>query len=249
MGLTLHHRCYAPDTLTAQAANAIVQRWYETAERFAAEQRIEQVLPISHEPADLERWATMWKIQPHPADAESSMGIQVRPLAGWVFPVEIGSDCELLWIGLCRYPATVTHSGRKVPTALGNGWRFQRSCKTQYASLHGWEHFRRCHVAALDLLQTGRHLGVRVHIEDEGGYWPGCDEAKLHSELTRMNRVVAAMAGALKDEAESSSQQSGAVDSPIFRHPQFERLEAEGKHEHREAVDAAIRAWREDQSA
>lgn len=249
MGLTLHHRFYAPASLTLDAAKSIIDRWYAIAERFAAQGRVEQVLPISDEAADLERWATIWKVQPHPDYQESSLGVQVPPLDGWVFPIEVGSDCELLWIGLCRYPETVNHSGRDLPTELGEGWRFTRSCKTQYASLHGWEHFRRCHVAAVDLLQAGRQLGVSVKIEDEGGYWPECNETNLRRELTRMNQVVAAMAGALKDEAEASAKQSGAIDSPIFRHPHFERLEAEGNDAHREAVDAAIRAWRDDQSA
>jgi len=42
-----------------------------------------------------------------------------------------------------------------------------------------------------------------------------------------MNRLVAATTGALKDSYESRADES-PVQSPIFAHQQFERLEAEG---------------------
>ena len=42
-----------------------------------------------------------------------------------------------------------------------------------------------------------------------------------------MNRVVAAAAGARKDCAGEADRES-RVQAPIFAHPQFERLEAEG---------------------
>ena len=73
----------------------------------------------------------------------------------------------------------------------------------------------------VDLLRALRHLGLELTINDEGGYWPGCSMAALRRNLDEMNGLVAA-AGAWKDRG------TGVV-SPIFQHPQFERLEAEGQ--------------------
>ena len=67
---------------------------------------------------------------------------------------------------------------------------------------------------------------MSVEITDEGDYWPGRDLAALRRNLDEMNGVVAAAAGALKDWGE---ERGGApVESPIFSHPHFERLEAAG---------------------
>ena len=78
----------------------------------------------------------------------------------------------------------------------------------------------------IDLLAGARKSGLTVEIEDEGDYWPGRDEAALRRNLDEMNGVVAAAAGALKDMAADSP--GPAVESPIFAHPQFEHLEAQG---------------------
>jgi hypothetical protein len=98
--------------------------------------------------------------------------------------------------------------------------------KTQFASLHGWEHFRRCHLAILGLLEEARRLGCRVTVFDEGEYWPGRNEAKLRKNVEEMNCAIAAAAGAMKDF--DKAMDSAGVRSLIFAHPQFERLEAKG---------------------
>ena len=138
----------------------------------------------------------------------------------------MGEDCEPLWLGLCRYPKTVLLESRRYRTDL-SGWRVHGFSKTQYASLHGWEHFRRCHTAVVDLLAGMRRLGLQIEINDEGGFWPGRSFAALRRNLDEMNGLVAAAAGALKDSDEAANGQS-RVQSPIFAHRHFERLEAEG---------------------
>ena len=57
-----------------------------------------------------------------------------------------------------------------------------------------------------------------------------------------MNGIVAGLAGALKDAAEDDG--GPPVQSPIFAHPQFERLEAEGVERVGEHVAQAIKAVR-----
>lgn len=144
---------------------------------------------------------------------------------GHVFRVGVGRDCEPLWIGLCQYPASVRVRGRelRVRVQKGAAWRLSGFSKTQYASLHGWEYFRRCHVAIVDFLAALRPLGFDVKISDEGHYWPRRSERALRAEVDKMNRLVAAAAGAMKD-----AEEEGGVQAAIFAHPQFERLEAEG---------------------
>lgn len=161
---------------------------------------------------------------PTPPGAPAS--ICVRPLEGFLFPVGVGEDCEPLWLGLCRYPLTVRVEDRLRRTNF-HGWRLKSFCKTQYAGLHGWEHFRRCHTAVIDLLAAARRLDLTVEITDEGDYWPGRDLEALRRSLDQMNAVVAAAAGVLKDCGEESG--GTRVQSPILAHPQFERLEAEGE--------------------
>ena len=44
--------------------------------------------------------------------------------------------------------------GRIRPTRFASGWRLTGACKTQYASLHGWEHFKRCHLSVIAALRA-----------------------------------------------------------------------------------------------
>lgn len=106
------------------------------------------------------------------------------------------------------------------------GWRLRGFCKTQYASLQGWEHFLRCHTAVIDLLAGARRLGLAVEINDEGCYWPGRDLDALRQNLEQMNSAVAAAVGALKDCTEEAG--GPPLEAPILAHPQFELLEARG---------------------
>jgi hypothetical protein len=222
MGLTVHFQLRAPaDTATADAKRLVLAA-HRVARRFQREGWAERVGPVSDAPGLLERVACDWLILPVPSEPNTSTGAELLPLGGWVFRVDMGADCEPLWLGLCRYPAKVRHGGRELPTGKGRGWRLPGFIKTQYASLHGVEHFLRCHRGAVELLAGLRPLGFRVKITDEGGYWPRRSIASLRSEVDQMNRLVAAMAGGLKDGADAK------VESPIFQHKEFERLEAEG---------------------
>jgi hypothetical protein len=209
---------------------AIVTRWHALAERFAGEGRVDRVYELSNETADLNQFATAWLSVPVPGDPDTCTGVAVEPAEGWIFLVQLRKGCEPLVLGLCRYPATVKAPGGDAWLSSGkdDGWHFLASCKTQYASMGGWEPFRRCHVAAVDLALAGQALGVDVRMEDEGGYWPGRNEVALRAAVERMNRLVAGFAGALKD-AEDDSGKAPSVVSPIFEHPAFERLEAEAQ--------------------
>lgn len=235
MGLSLHVHVHAPASLDEPAVRVIVTRWQGLAEGLAAEGRVDRVFELSNETADLDQFATGWISVPVPGDPDTCTGVAVAPVAGWIFLVQLGKGSEPLVLGLCRYPTNVKApgGGAWLPSGKDEGWHFLASCKTQYASLHGWESFRRCHVAAVDLALAGQTLGIEVRIEDEGGYWPGRNEVALRAAVERMNRLVAGLAGALKDTTDEDGN-SPSVESPILEHPAFERLEAEAQ----ESADA-----------
>ena len=124
---------------------------------------------------------------------------ELKPRAGWLFTLDPGEDCESMTMGLCRYPEKIWQTGRVWRLRELEGWRLKLFCKTQYASLHGWEHFRRCHLAVLAALGVWLDLGVEVQISDEGEYWPRRSERALRENIGMMNAAIAGVAGASQD--------------------------------------------------
>jgi hypothetical protein len=106
-------------------------------------------------------------------------------------------------------------------------WRWQCSCKTQYASVLGNEHLLRCHTSVVALLDAAVALGVEVEVHDETGYWETRDTTVLFDRVAEMNRIVAKLAGALTDSVRDAGADSRQLDGAIFKHPDFERLETD----------------------
>jgi hypothetical protein len=227
MGLTVHFKLAVSAGGDGAEAKQHVASMRRAALRFQRAGLVDRVCPIISDAKTLRQFACEWLMLPVPGQANTTTGIEVPPAAGFLFRVDVGEDCEPLWLGLCRYPAAVLHHGRERQTKLGRGWQLAGFSKTQYASLHGWEHFQRCHCAVVNLLAACRTPGLRVKISDEGDYWPTCSLTRLRRNLDQMNGLVAASAGALKDFYGAEGGDS-PVQSPIFAHRQFERLEAQG---------------------
>ena len=225
MGVSIHYTLSAPAALKPAEALALVERMRAVALDMQRRRRVKSVSIIANDTAD-----ALFEGRQFPSvrsGFESRKYLpEVRPKRGAVFLVDAGKDCEPFHIGLFKYPARVTScetNNNECQTKMGWAWQFHGHCKTQYASLHGWAHFRRCHVAVVDFLAALRPLGITVEISDEGQYWPSRSARNLREEVGMMNRLVAAGAGAIKDVCND-----GSVQAPIFAHPQFERLEAEG---------------------
>lgn len=127
-------------------------------------------------------------------------------------------------IGLCRYPGRVQLGG--CVRGIRGGWQLVGFCKTEYAAMHGLDHFVDCHRRVIMLLHAEPHRKVSATIDDEGAYWPGYDEARLRAAIADSQRGIAALAGAFKDLSDTSS--GPRIEAPIFAHPQFERLERQG---------------------
>ena len=232
MGLTVFYTLRHPTPLADAKARSLVGRLRE-AIREAGVPGVSRLIrvvpdfPLAHE------WVEL------PEGDGGSVHVDVPPETGHLFRVDVGQDCEPLLLGLCRFPATVVYRGRKLRTYRSRCWRLRYFCKTQYASLHGWEHFLRCHRFVIESLLTARRLGFDVKIRDEGGYWPRHSEMILRQRLGEMNGIIAAMGGALKDTSDSPS-----VQSPIFRHPNFEHLEHQGAEALGVRLQKAARAIR-----
>ncbi len=167
MGVTIHFKLAAPPETDRAQAREIVAQLRRGALRYRSAGRVEAVLPLGEDARALRQGRT-WRFIRPPGRAELSDVVELAPLEGFVLAAKVGQDCEPLWLGLCRYPLMMLAAGRRRRTRL-DGWRWEGCCKTQYASLHGWPHFRRCHLAVLGLLDAARRLGCRVEVSDEGG--------------------------------------------------------------------------------
>ena len=126
------------------------------------------------------------------------------------------------------FPGRISHAS----TGFRGGWYLHSSCKTQYAGRHGWENFLQCHLRVISLLDFWRSLGVRVRVNDEGGFWKARSVDKLRDGLQSYDGLVAAMSGVLKDAAGGAS-----VKAPIFDYQSFERLEHQGWQEFGDRIE------------
>lgn len=126
---------------------------------------------------------------------------------------------------LVRYPRHIQVArGKRVATNL-SGWQWSDFCKTQFASnpkYGGVENFLHAHLSLVALLDYASELGLIVDVSDEGKYWDDRDRERLAAEVNSWNEMLASLGGRLKDSM------TAAVDSPIFRYPNFEHLEAKG---------------------
>ncbi len=179
-------------------------------------------------------------VEAHIIHADDSGLIEVRPIeAYWFAANHPGSEPCIL--GLARYLAVVERRAEDrrpgaLDTGLGEGWHWQHFTKTQYAGMPqygGPDNFLRAHKAVVALLDEAIRLGIDVDVADDSEYWRHRDDERMLRTLREWNGLIAAVGGMLKDRIAD-------VQSPIFEHPEFEHLEAEGDaalHPHRDEPD------------
>ena len=235
MGLTLHYTLRLPARLEPGEVEALVRRVHRRAAALVRRRGLVDISPVEAADPDnpIHGQFVLEKVS-----ADETRGHDVTPECGWMFSVHPGAGCESAAFGLCFFPATIRVGRRRLRTSCG-GWSWTGFAKTQYASLRGSDHFLKCHRAVVDLALLWEQAGAVVSIKDEGGYWPGRNEARLLAEVGSMNQLVAAFGGALKDAADEGGP---AVTSSIFAHGQFELLEAQGLNQHAAQIAAAVRA-------
>ncbi len=237
MGLTIHYRLQLPGRVSLTGAHALVTTAHRHAAQLVTRRRLRglsDLMPATESPMAV-RYTRV-------GPKRDGRWTAVEPLEGWLFTVDVGEGCEPATFGLCRYPPTVPTAAGPARTRCGTGWHLATFSKTQYASLHGWKHFLVCHRAVIDLALLWSPLGVTVEITDEGSYWPGRSVRSLRTQIDQMNGIVAGLAGALKDVSDDADL--APVQSPVFAHPHFERLEAEGVARHGDLMEKVARALR-----
>ena len=90
----------------------------------------------------------------------------------------------------------------------------------------------------ISLLDLWRDFGVELDVCDEGEYWQTRSLDQLRRRIAVYDRLVAAVAGAIKDSAEDGVL---PVKGEIFNDSRFERLEAEGRAQFSAQIEEA---WR-----
>jgi len=157
-------------------------------------------------------------------------GTWVMPDEGWCFPAQPGEGTGIAAVGLGRFPAEIAGVATQA-ASVPDGYYWSGRCHTQYASLRGNDYFLECHRRLIALLDTASEAGLRVQVNDTGGYWEKRDEAALLAEMNRVNRIAAAIVGRFKDIADERGEDPSSIHATILKHPRFEYLEAEGQEE------------------
>lgn len=148
-------------------------------------------------------------------------------------PIEIiafrtwpGEGCEPANFGLCRYPSKIEiDNNRSIETEFGTGWHWSSFCKTQYVMKRGIEHFLRCHLLVIKMLDFAKELGILKKVSDDGEYWERRSVEELVKEVGRWDAFIAAQVGSLLDK----TPEGGHVEAEILKRPDFEHLEMKGR--------------------
>jgi hypothetical protein len=151
----------------------------------------------------------------------------------WVrFSTMPGPGAETALFSLGEYPEYVDGTPPLTSIRVGAPPGFSGTngfCKTHYASRFGEEHFLRCHLALIQLLDHAQELGILARVSDDGHYWETRSEQVLLNNLREHSAVLSAIVGNLKDQFEKRGDQTMHFSAPITAMPDFEHLEAEGR--------------------
>ena len=82
-----------------------------------------------------------------------------------------------------------------IKNKTNNKWKANSFTKTQYA-----EHFFRCHLLVIDVLNMLKEEGFSLDVYDEGSYWETRDIKVLAKEINASSEMIAGIAGMLKKE-------------------------------------------------
>jgi len=231
MGLTIHYTLHAPAIFSFNDARTLITQLQTFAKKLPIKTctKIITYKDGKDDPrfGDFRSYLLML---PHAENDENPPHLFVRPLELVEFDLhQPGSESAAF--GLARYAATASAERFNIkdhPTNL-TGWRWSVFCKTQYASLEkegGFPNFFAIHDGICQVLDQAKRLGIETDVTDESEYFTHRDKAKLEAEINKWNRMVAAVAGTLKD---ACKDRPDAIASPITDTPEFERLEAQGQ--------------------
>jgi hypothetical protein len=229
VGLSIHYELSLPGSTPREAVERIV----EQLRRFAATLPIERVTDeIISCDGDCP-WGAIFLPSKGGRRGKTRRLEALEPECAVFFSVFPGAGSESAYVGFARHRPNPVTRGR---------WFGQWACKTQYASspAHGGvDHFVRCHLALVAILDEAKRLKLGVKVNDEGGYWRGRRLPRLLAMLEKYDQIIARVAGRLKD---ALAKEGVSMAAPITERPDFERLEAGGKQ-------APKPAWSEETKA
>jgi hypothetical protein len=231
VGLTIHYRLHS-DTRSAKQARQLVEELRRKALDLPFAE-VEEIVELKGDACDYEnrdrddplRWLLIQAGQFVELD---NVHYSVAPKHVLAFSTYPGEGCEQANFGLCAYPGVLnitdprTGQNRRLLTGF-KGWNWGSFCKSQYATQNGLDHFLRCHLSVIRMLDHAKELGILGSISDEGGFWEKRDVAALAREVGEWNEQMAGLVGQLKDMF------GGDFQAPIAKFPDFEHLEAKGR--------------------
>ena len=179
---------------------------------------------FNNSPNDEWRWLLIQAVEDIEDKEDSRRSYMVTPIEIIAFRTWPGKGCEPANFGLCRFPSEIEFD-KKIKTNLEKGWRWSSFCKTQYAMQGGLEHFLKCHLTIIKMLDFAKELGILKRVSDEGGYWEKRSVEELVKEVGRWDAFIAAQVGSLLDK----TPEGGHVEAEILKRPDFEHLEMKGR--------------------
>ena len=216
MGLTIHYDLQSKVD-GPQQVRELVARLHKRALSLPLA-RVGHVLELRGSACDCERYdrqdANRWLLiqarqfseNSAPGDQDSHYPVAPRHLIA--FSSWPGEGCEQANFGLCLYPRTVRVTDRRRPgyvrlvrTGL-TGWQWSSFCKTQSASspqYGGVEHFLRCHLSIIALLEYAQELQILSDVADEGDFWQQRSVEALARQVGEWNSAMAARVSQLQD--------------------------------------------------
>jgi hypothetical protein len=231
VGLTVHYALHS-DARTAKQARQLVEKLRKRALDLPFAE-VGEVVELKGSACDYQtyegdhplRWLA---IQAGQYVVQENTHYSVKPIHVLAFSCDPGEGCEQANFGLAVYPVAIyvrdrgARRSRKLQTGL-SGWNWSSFCKTQYASQHGVEHFIRCHLLVIRMLDHAKELGILKGVSDEGDFWEKRDVKALAQEVGEWNQHLAGLVGKMKDLF------GGDFQAPITQFQDFEHLEAEGR--------------------
>ncbi len=229
MGLTISY-----DLKTDLEKPHDVRRLVEAIRQHALDLPFKEVNPIK----EFQGAATRWADRSDPDRTLKIMsavmmvdGINLCPAPPEhmiVFQTWPGEGSEPAVFGFCNYPAQVTMPSGKIQETGRSGWCLYSFCTTQYASdprCGGVEHFLRCHLCVIKVLDFIQQTGLATAtVEDGGLYWEKRSIEELAKEIGKWNIFVAGAISTFR----SSIKGDGTFKAPITEFQNFEHLEAKG---------------------
>jgi len=231
MGLTIHYRLQSRTRSPSETRQLVEELRRRALDLPFAE--VGEVVELKGEASDFERYdrehPSRWLlVQAGQWVEREGVHYTVKPKHVIAFSTWPGDGCEEANLGLAMYPGTIavtdprTGHDLKLRTGL-KGWCWRSFCKTQYASRHGIDHFLRCHLCVVRMLDRAKEMAILASVTDEGGFWDKRDLKALVQTVGEWNEGMAALVGKLKDMFGSDFQ------APITQFSDFEHLEARGR--------------------